>query len=190
MQTKKALAIIGTVLIVIQLLSFVGMSRMYVGLYPDRYDLLYPTILDSGKSLNAKKLLFAIEAGVDRFKSGFEDLTHSKDEYRVMTATQMTSAMIRESLDCSYGGSTGLTIYDIVLTISYCITGIIGVFLLILGVIAHRKGEQNKPVAEEKVVPKEPEQLPGFTIPLSVIMPILLAIFVVLFVVVIILERS
>lgn len=130
MKDTKVLTILGVILIVIQLVSFVGMSRMYVGLYPDGDDLLYPTILDSGKSLTAEKAQFAIEAGIDRFKSGFEDLTYSEDEYRVMTAKQMTSAMIRESLDCSHGGSFGLTVYDTILTISFYFTGIVGVAIL------------------------------------------------------------
>ena len=138
MTNKKVLAMLGIVLVLIQLVSFLGMSRMYVGLYPDRDDLLYPTVIKSEQSLNSEKLLFAIEAGVDRFKSGFGDLTYSEDEYRVMTVTQMTSAMIRESLDCNHGGSTGLTLYDTILTISYWLTGIIGLILLLVSSIVKK----------------------------------------------------
>jgi hypothetical protein len=104
---------------------------MYVGLYPDNDDLLYPTYVEDS-DMNLKKAMFAIDAGIDRFKSGFGDLAYGKDDYRIMTAKQMTSAMVRESLNCRYGGSFGLTVYDTILTISYCCTGIIGVILLVV----------------------------------------------------------
>lgn len=144
MKNKSVLVILGIVLTVLQLVSFIGMSRMYVGLYPDRDDLLYPTKLTTGESLNAKKFLFAIEAGADRFNSSFEDLTYSEDEYRSMTATQIASAMVRESLDCSKGGSIGLTIYDIVLTFSYSFIGILGIGFLLAAFIAHKLEERKK----------------------------------------------
>lgn len=104
---------------------------MYVGLFPNMDDLLYPSYTNDDSGLNIKKALFAINAGIDRFQSGFEDLLYSDDEYRIMTSTQIASAIIRESLNCSFGGSLGLTIYDIILTISYCFTGILGAILLI-----------------------------------------------------------
>lgn len=129
MNTKKMLVFLGVALIVIQLLSYSGMAKMYVGLYPDFDDLLYPTYVKDS-DFNAEKAMFAVGAGFDRFMSGFEDLTYGDDEYRVMTANQITSAMIRESLNCSSGGSLGLTVYDTILTISYCCTGIIGAILL------------------------------------------------------------
>lgn len=128
---KRILAVTGIIFILIQVISFVGMSKMYVGLYPDMDDLLYPSYIRDDSGLNIKKALFAINVGIDRFQSGFEDLRYNDDEYRVMTSTQMASAMIRESLNCSSGGSLGLTIYDIILTISYCSTGILGAILLI-----------------------------------------------------------
>ena len=129
MNNKKMLVFLGVVLIVIQLLSYSGMSKMYVGLYPDFDDLLYPTYVKDSE-LNAEKAMFAVSAGFDRFVSGFEDITYGDDEYRVMTATQITSAMVRESLNCRSGGSFGLTIYDTILTISYWCVGIIGAILL------------------------------------------------------------
>lgn len=130
MNTKKVLAILGVILIIIQAVSYFGMSRMYVGLYPDALDMIQsPYVPDS--DLNVKKAMFAINAGFDRFMSGFGDLTYPLDEYRVMTAEQITSVMIRESLNCRSGGSSGLAIYDTILTVSYYFTGIVGVALLI-----------------------------------------------------------
>ena len=129
--TKKSLLIIlGIVLLLTQVISWVGMSKMYVGLYPDEDDLLYPNYTEESE-LNIKKAVFAIEAGVDRFMSGFEGLSYGEYDYRVMTSTQMASAMVRESLGCSSGGSTGLFVYDTLLTISYSFTGLLGIGLLI-----------------------------------------------------------
>lgn len=129
---KRVLVLIGIILIIAQAVSFWGMSRMFVGLYPDNYDLLYPSFSTESSGLNIKKTLFAVNAGLDRFKSGFADLAYSKDDYRTMTAVQITSAMIRESLNCNSGGSFGLRIYDGMLTISYCLPGILGAILLVV----------------------------------------------------------
>ena len=127
---KKTLIIFSVCLLVVQALSFGGMSKMYVGLYPDKGDLLYPTYVRRDSDLNIKKALFAIEAGTDRFLTSFEDLTYDKYDYRFMTAKQMTSAMIRESLNCSSGGSVGLFIYDAILTATYAFPGILGAILM------------------------------------------------------------
>lgn len=127
---KKALLVLGILLIVIQILSIIGVSRMRVGLYPDGYDLLYPSYSSERLELTPKMVSLAIEAGADRFKSSFEDLTYEKDEYRIMSATQMLSAMVRDSLGGNKGGTFGLFIYDVILTVSYCFTGLLGVGLL------------------------------------------------------------
>lgn len=130
MGTKKPLTILGVILIIIQIVSFIGMSNVRVGLYPDNDDLAHPSYNIDNSGLNLKKALFAIEAGIDRFKSSFEDLTYGEYTYRVMTSTQMASAMVRESLGCSEGGSIGLAIYDTILTISYLIVGLLGIGIM------------------------------------------------------------
>ena len=129
MKEKKVMLYIGVLLIIIQALSYIGMSRMRVGLYPDAGDLPYPQIIN-GSGLNFKKALFAVSAGVDRFNSGFEDLTFAKEDYRVMSATQMASAMNRESM--SFSNGIGLFVYDTILTISYWFTGIAGSVLVFI----------------------------------------------------------
>lgn len=131
MSKKALLIVLGIVLILVQIVSWAGMSKMYVGLYPDDDDMLYPTSYVEESNLNITKALFAISAGVDRFKSGFEDLSYGEYDYRVMTSTQMTSAMIRESLGCSNGGGVDLFVYDTILTISFFFTGLLGIGLLI-----------------------------------------------------------
>ncbi len=138
---KTILTVIGALLIIVQLLGFIGMARMDVGLYPSRETLFYvgPPSRDSG--LNIRMAFFAIKAGMDRFGSSFEDLTFPIDEYRVSSATQYASAMIRESLGCSGSGSFGLYVYDAILTISYCSVGIIGVGLIWAAKIIERREE-------------------------------------------------
>lgn len=129
--TKKSLLIIlGIILILVQIVNWGGMNKMYVGLYPDNDDLLYPNYTEES-DLNIQKVLFAIRAGIDRFSTGFEDYSYGEYDYRVMTSTQIASAMVRESLGCSDGGSFGLFVYDTILTISYSLTGLLGIGLLI-----------------------------------------------------------
>lgn len=84
--------------------------------------------------------------------------------------------------------SLGLFIADIIYLVSYCFVGIIGTILLISGARDYVTGEPEEPI-EEETVPEEEEEIKGFTIPLSTIMPILLAIFVVILAIVLILER-
>ena len=125
MSNKKLLYFFATMLIVAQALSLIGMLRMDVGLYPDDTDVFsfpYVSLLGSG-GLTLRKLLFAVSAGLDRFSTGFQDLFFDRYEYRVMTSTQITSAMIRYSLRWELG----LILYDIILTISYFLPGIVGV---------------------------------------------------------------
>lgn len=129
--TKKAILIgLGIILLLVQIASFGGMNKMYVGLYPDGDDLLYPFYNTEESSLNVKMILFAIEAGTDRFKSGFGDHAYGEFDYREMTATQIASAMVRESLGCSDGGGFDLFVYDTILTISFYFTGLLGIGLL------------------------------------------------------------
>ena len=130
MSGKRLLNVIGVILVVLQLISYYGMSKTYVGLYPSD-DCLYFSYVEES-DLTIGKALFAIRAGVDRFGSGFGDLTHSDDIYRVPTDTQYASAMVRESLGRSSGGSGGLLVYDTILTISYCSSGILGIALMII----------------------------------------------------------
>lgn len=141
-QGNRALAILGIILIALQIVSFVGISKVYVGLYPDNDDLLYPTYHPNGSELNIKKVMFATTAGIDRFSTSFEDLLSNPDEYRVMTATQMASAMVRESLGCSDGGSIGLVVYDTILTISYCAVGIAGIITLLISSLSMLKAKR------------------------------------------------
>lgn len=138
---------IGIILIIVQLLSFIGVLRMDVGIYPDYEDFphRYPTSVTKS-NLTADMFFFAFEAGSDRFGSGFEDLTWSKDEYRVSTAQQMASAHFRESLGCRTGGSAGLIIYDTIITVSYWFCGIIGITLIVISKIINNKHTSYKNV--------------------------------------------
>lgn len=152
---KKTLIIIGVILLILQAVSFVGMSSMYVGLFPDGDDLIYPTNVRKS-DLDTQKAMFAVEAGFDRFLSGFGDLTYGTDKYRVMTPTQITSAMIRESLNCSSGGSSGLTTYDLILATSYNTVGIIGIILLLASaMIKTKRRSTNEDTRDEEEILQE-----------------------------------
>lgn len=132
---REKICAIGIILIIIQVIAFIGMSKVQVGLYPDASDLsYYHSTEDSG--LNLKKTLFAIKAGTDRFGSSFKDLKFKKYDYRVMSATQMTSAMIRDSLQ---NDRIGLAIYDLILTISYSFVGLVGVGVVAAAFIIKEK---------------------------------------------------
>lgn len=159
MQTKnRILSIVGIILIVIQIAAFIGMSRVYVKLFPAGSDLLRPSYSQRDSGLNVGKSMYAVVAGLDRFRSSFEDLFSSKDNYRPMTSTQMTSAMIRESLGCSDGGGLGLLIYDALLIISYCTVGIAGVVILLIAVNKQNRFERRKPNWESDSIYKKTSQ--------------------------------
>lgn len=130
MKASRVLIVIGVLLILIQIVSIIGMSNVRVGLYPANDDLLYPHYSSGEMKLNDKILTFAIEAGSDRFRSSFGDFAYDKydyNDYRVMTPTQIASAMIRESLN-----EPDLIIYDVLLTISFSFVGISGIVFLII----------------------------------------------------------
>ena len=133
MKKSSFLMIIGVILIIIQAINWAGVKRMYVGLFPDKdISLYYSNVAES--NLNLKKTVFAFTAGFDRYISGFEDLTFPEDEYRVPTATQYASAIVRESLGCSEPSPDfGLYIYDICVFIGYAFFGLIGLALFIWG---------------------------------------------------------
>ena len=84
--------------------------------------------------------------------------------------------------------SLGVLVYDLIFLVSYNLVGIIGIILLVSGIKVRRKGDKKEPIVEEKIATKEPEELPGFTIPLPIIMPILIAIFVVILTIVLIFD--
>lgn len=86
--------------------------------------------------------------------------------------------------------SLGVFVFDLLSLISYYFVGTVGVILLVSGVVAYTKGEQDEPVETVDSTPKEPEDLPGSYIPLSLSLPILGTMFVVILVIVLILERS
>ena len=75
------------------------------------------------KDKTALELLFSIEAGVDQFQSGIENL-FSNDDYIPTSATQYTSGMVREDLgdvgfkmpDWMGGASIGQGVYDLATT--------------------------------------------------------------------------
>ena len=131
------LKIIGFILIALQLFSVICVSVADVGLYPDGSALDY---VDEYKptELNFQMVLYAATAGVDRLACSIEELFAVTDdpyahvENSGLTTSQIASARAREALGCSHGKSVGLVIYDIILTISYCAVGVLGVVLVLI----------------------------------------------------------
>ena len=62
--------------------------------------------------------------------------------------------------------SLAVFLYDLIFLVSSNCVGIIGIILLVSGVRAYTKGGQEDPAAKKNVIPKEPEELPGFVNPL------------------------
>ena len=76
----------------------------------------------------ALELLFGVEAGLDQFATGVENLFSQKD-YIPATSTQMTSQLVREDLGQSdfkiFGNTIGQTAYDAVTTTSNMLPSIL-----------------------------------------------------------------
>ena len=137
-ENKNILIGLGIFLIIVQLIGFIGMSRMEVGLYPSMDTSLHTSTSSERAELNVKMVFFAIKAGVDKFASSLEELAFQESEHLILSPNQYASAYIREALGCSSGGSFGLIVYDTVLAISYSSIGIIGAVLIIMGIMGYR----------------------------------------------------
>lgn len=129
---KNIFIIIGLVLVLAQIISFVGLANGK-GLYTEGIG--YYSSYEPGFSIS--KLLFAPEAGIERFITSFGDLV-SGDEWTPASSTQMTSGAIRSSLD---NNGFALFIYDVLLTVCYCLAGIAGGVFLIIGTRIKRRME-------------------------------------------------
>ena len=141
---KNILLIIGAILVIAQIISFIGLSQGH-SLYAENNDYSYYGCIHTVErsDLNLLMVIFAVQAGNDRFRVSFSDLFSGSEysQYAPGSATQFASADIRESLGSKDGGSFGLVVYDVVLTIFYCFIGISGVVLLIIGTKVKRKIE-------------------------------------------------
>lgn len=140
MKYRAILAVFGIFFIILQILAFIGISRSYDSLYSCKTTLFVYTETKN-THLTFKQATFAITAGSDRFWSSIQDLQRSEDEYIPPSANHYASMYIREDLGCCAGGSFGLFIYDVILTISFCFSGIIGIALLLCAGLLKRKSE-------------------------------------------------
>ena len=135
---EKMFAIIGIILIIIQIIAYYGMSGEFIGLYPDWEDILNYTLLGyipvESMKINASSFAFGLKAGFERFIDSFSDLAYSKVEYRPMTTTQITSYILRKSFGCDDGGSIDLVLYDSALAVSYFSVGIIGLIFIAIAI--------------------------------------------------------
>ena len=81
------------------------------------------------KDKTALELLFGIEAGLDQFKSGVANAFNFEDDYIPVSATQLTSGMVREDLADNgpkiFGNSLGQVGYDLINTTSNMLPSIL-----------------------------------------------------------------
>lgn len=134
---KNMLTILGAVLIIIQLISILSVSCATAGLYPGHehlkqdgyfYD-YHPT------DFRIEMAPIALSAGFERFIYSFGEIFTVNGSGKLLSETQHESAVNRGAL---YHGS-GLYIYDLILTISYSIVGIVGLGLLVAGIVVERR---------------------------------------------------
>lgn len=154
-----ALHIIGVILIIVQVISFIGLSHGY-SLYP-KYTPYYHTPVERSE-LTFGMILVAAQAGFDRFELGISDLIAGDESanYHPGSATQMMSSSIREALGSQEDGSFGLFVYDTILTVFYCVVGIMGFVLMLIGTKIKRKREgtdyKNYPETPYGDIPSDP----------------------------------
>lgn len=136
-----------------------------------------------GKSTNRKKeRKFAMKNGKARIALGASLVI-------LQIVSFLGNAKAGTGFQISFS-SPGVLLYDLIVLVSYCFLGIVGVILLVSGIIAGRNRGQDDSMADQESFQDEDEELPGFAIPLSTIMPLLIAIFVIILAIVLILERS
>lgn len=134
---KNILTILGAVLIIIQLISILSVSCSVVGLYPEHDHLVQDGYLYDYRptDFRIEMVPIALSAGFEKFVSSFGEIFAVNDDGNLLSDTQHKSAVNRGAL---YHGS-GLYIYDLILTISYSIVGIVGLGLLVAGFIVERR---------------------------------------------------
>lgn len=145
---KNILTILGAVLIIIQLISILSVSCATAGLYPGHEHLKQDGYLYDYHPTDFKIEVapIALSAGFERFVSSFGEIFAINDDGKLLSETQHKSAVNRGAL---YHGS-GLYIYDLILTISYSIVGIVGLGLLVAGIIVERRNlnKNQRPVED------------------------------------------
>ena len=145
--------ILGIILIVIQVLGIASVSFAKVGLYPRGENVDYVSEVQAA-DLDFQKITCAAVAGIDRLVFSIEEMittteditkeeadviieqdiwyeTEDKENFG-LTPIQIQSAHNREDLGCGRGLNISLIIYDIIVTISFCMVGIIGALLVVI----------------------------------------------------------
>ena len=134
---RSKLTIIGAIMIIIQLISIISVSFSVAGLYPEHDHLVQDGYLYDyhPTDFRIEMAPIALSAGIEKFVSSFGEIFAVNDDGNLLSDTQHKSAVNRGAL---YHGS-GLYIYDLILTISYSIVGIVGLGLLVAGIIVERR---------------------------------------------------
>lgn len=129
---KEFLAVIGILLIVLQIVCFIGLANDYDGLYLCKDHTVALFWGTSASDLTLQMAFFAFTYGFESIGSSIQWCFRGAEDFAPLSANQYTSLMIRESLGCCDGGSVGLLIYDVLTTITFLTPAIAGILILIL----------------------------------------------------------
>ncbi len=152
---RNKLTIIGAVLIIIQLISILSVSCSVTGLYPGHEHLkqdgyLYDFSLKD--DFEPYMIPIAMNAGFEKFVSSFGEIFTVNSSGKILSPVQHRSAVYRSALYYSgkFNDLTGIYKYDLILTVSYSLVGIVGLGLLIAGIIVERRNlkKNQRPVED------------------------------------------
>lgn len=133
MKNGKIRIVVGWILLLLQVVSWFGLSSANMKLWNDADD-TFQYIPSSSSNLNFAEWCFAFEIGNEKFTSSFTNMFTNEDEYISLTSNEYASIYIRESLgarDENYNFS--LFLFDFNLLIGYMFYGILGLLLLVFG---------------------------------------------------------
>lgn len=133
MKNGKIRIVFGWILVVLQVVSWFGLSSANMKLWNDADD-TYQYISSSSSSLNFAEWCCAFEIGNEKFINSFDNMFAKEDEYIPLTSNEFLSIYIRESLGArDENFSFSLLLFDFNILIGYMFYGILGLFLLIFG---------------------------------------------------------
>lgn len=133
MKNGKIRIVVGWILVLLQVVSWFGLSSANMKLWNDADD-TYQYISSSSSDLNFAEWCFAFEIGNEKFTSSFTNMFAIEDEYIPLTPNEYASIYIRESLgarDENY--SFSLFLFDFNIFIGYMFYGVLGLLLLVFG---------------------------------------------------------
>ena len=133
MKNGKIRIVAGWILVILQVVSLFGLDSSNMKLWNDGND-KYPPIYSSRSSLNFVEWCCAFEIGNEKFTNSFDHMFAKEGEYIPLTAHEILSIHIRESLGAGDENfSFSLLLFDFNILIGYMFYGILGLLLLVFG---------------------------------------------------------